>query len=237
MASQDTLGVLQASVDLDRMAQVAPNALLYRDLCRAFVSTMRGQPGAALEIYERIAASPQASLMPAHELDVAFQAEALIRLDRSEQAKAICEAAIKLRTEQGANPYTLRITTQQLAIAEAKLGNFARAKALLAELLPAVEKSQAPLPIGALRRDQARIALMEADASAFDAHFASMLAAFRKTENQVLIQQCRRLLAEAEKSGLVAAPNWQKHELVAPANTQELASETPEVTELVETYS
>jgi tetratricopeptide (TPR) repeat protein len=237
MASQDTLGVLQASVDLERVAQVAPNALLYRDLCRAYVSTVRGQPEQALETYERIAASPHSQLMPAHELDVAFQAEALIRLGRYEQAKAICEQAIKLRTERGANPYTLRITTQQLAMAEAKLGNYARAKELLLELSPVVQKSEAPLPIGAVHRDQARIALMERDASAFDAHFAGMLEAFRKTKNQALIQQCRRLLAEAEKSGLVAAPNWEKHELVAPANTQELASDAPAVTELVETYS
>jgi hypothetical protein len=78
---------------------------------------------------------------------------------------------------------------------------------------------------------------MEGDAAAFDDHFGAMIDAFRTTKNQTLILQCRRLLADAEKSGLVAAPNWEKHQLVAPANTQDLASEAPEVTELVETYS
>jgi hypothetical protein len=97
--------------------------------------------------------------------------------------------------------------------------------------------SEAPLPIGAVCRDQARVALLERDAVAFDKHFGEMVSAFRRTKNQVLIQQCRKLLAEAEKSALVAAPNWEKHELVAPANTQDLSSEAPEVTELVETYA
>jgi hypothetical protein len=237
MVSQDTLGVLQASVDLERVAQVAPNALLYRDLCRAYVSMARGHPEAALETYERIARAPEAQLRPALELDTAFQAEALIRVGRLEEAKKLCADVIKLRSEQGATPYTLRLATQQLAIVEAKLGNRERGKQLLAALYPSLLTSEAPLAIGSVCRDQARIALMERDAAAFDQYFEGMVGAFRKTRNQVLIQQCRKLLAEAEKMGVVAAPNWEKHELVAPANTQDLASEAPEVTELVETYS
>jgi hypothetical protein len=237
MGSQDTLAVMQASVDLERAAQVAPNTALYRDLCRAYVATVRGQPDAALEIYERIASSTHARLMPALELDASFHAEALMRLGKHEQAKARCEAAIALRREQGVAEFTLRFTLQQLAMAEARLGNLARGKELLEQLEPAVLASEAPLPIGAICRDRARIALLERDAVAFDKHFEAMLSAFRQTKNQALILQCRRLLAEAEKSGLVASPVWTKHELVAPANTQDLASEPADVTELVETYS
>jgi serine/threonine protein kinase/tetratricopeptide (TPR) repeat protein len=237
MVSQDTLGVLQAAVDLERVAEIAPNALLYRDLCRAYVAMTRGQPEAALEIYERIANMPHAKLMPAIELDAAFHAEALMRVGKLQEAKAVCEAAIAQRSAQGGTPYTLRLSIQQLAIAEAKLGEIASAKARLAELQPKLLLSEAPLPIGAVCRDQARIALMEGDAAEFDKHFAEMVRWFRKTKNQVLIQQCRKLLVEAVKVGLVAAPSWERHELVAPANTQDLSSEAPEVTELVETYS
>jgi hypothetical protein len=197
----------------------------------------RGKLKEAVEIYERIDASPHASLMRAWEIDRSFHAEALLRLDRTAQAKAVCEETLQVRGEQGAQPYALRTVTQQLALAEARLGNFARAKQLLADLLPAVLLTEAPLAIGALQRDLARIALMERDLPAFERHFELMLEAFRKTKNPLLIQQCRRLLAEAEKSGLVAAPNWEKHELVAPANTQDLSSQAPEVTEMIETYS
>ncbi len=77
------------------------------------------------------------------------------------------------------------------------------------------------------------MALSEADPSGFE----HMLTAFRATENPQLIQQCRRLLAEAEKSGVIAVPNWEKHQLVAPANTQDLMSQLPEHTEFVETLS
>jgi hypothetical protein len=75
------------------------------------------------------------------------------------------------------------------------------------------------------------------DSTAFDKHFESMLDAFRKSKNPALIQQCRRLLAEAERAGVATAPAWQKHELTAPENTQDLVTQPPEVTEIVETIS
>jgi tRNA A-37 threonylcarbamoyl transferase component Bud32/tetratricopeptide (TPR) repeat protein len=237
MLSQDTLGVLQASADLERLAGLAPNALLYRDLCQAYVMMARGKLKDAVEIYEAIAASPHASLMRAWEVDRSFYAEALLRLGRVQEAKAVCEEAIKVRSEQGALAYALRVPTQQLALAEARLGDFATAKQRLEDLSPAVALSESPLSIGSLRRDQARIALLERDAAAFEHHFAAMLEAFRKTRNNLLIQQCRRLLAEAEKWGVVATPDWERHELISPANTQELSSQAPEMTELLETYS
>jgi tRNA A-37 threonylcarbamoyl transferase component Bud32/tetratricopeptide (TPR) repeat protein/ABC-type transporter Mla MlaB component len=237
MLSQDTLGVLQASADLERLSELAPKALVYRDLCQAYVMMARGKLNEAVQIYERIGASPSAPLMRTWELDRSFYAEALLRLGRTADAKRVCEEVLKVRGEQGAVPYALRVPTQQLALAEAKLGNFARAKQLLSDLLPVVVLSEAPMSIGSLHRDQARIALLERDASAFERHFEVMLESFRKTKNPLLIQQCRRLLAEAEKSGVVATPNWEKHELVAPANTQDLSSQAPEVTEMIETYA
>jgi tetratricopeptide (TPR) repeat protein len=237
MLSQDTLGVLQASVDLERLSQLAPKALIYRDLCQAYVMMVRGKLNDALAIYERIAASPRASLMRAWEIDRSFHAETLMRLERHAEAKALCEETLRVRSEQGVQKYALRMATQQLALAEARLGNVTRANELLDELSSVVMLSEAPLAIGTLRRDQARIALLQRDAAGFERHFEAMLEAFRKTKNPLLIQQCRRLLAEAQKSGVVATPDWAKHELLAPANTQDLSSQTPEVTEMIETYA
>jgi tRNA A-37 threonylcarbamoyl transferase component Bud32 len=236
MLSQDVLAVLQASADLERLAPLAPNALLYRDLCQAYVLMARGKLAQAVEIYERIGASPHASIMRAWELDRSFYAEALMGLGKDEQAKSVCEEVLRVCREQGALPYALRVPTQKLALVEAKLGNFARAKQLLAELTPFVVQSDSPLAIGSLHRDRARIALLERDAADFEQHFAAMLDIFRQTKNPSLIQQCRRLLAEAEKCGIVATPAWERHELTAPANTQDLGH-VPEVTEMVETYS
>ncbi len=234
MLSQDTLGVLQAGTDLERLAQIAPKALHYRDLCHAYVLLARGKVAEAIEIYERIDSMPDARLMRFWELDRAFYAEALLRSGKAEQARAVCEEVIALRRDRVAPVYTLRLPIQQLALAEAQLGNFARARELLDQLAPHVLESEAPLSIGSLARDQARVALLEGDAARFEHSFESMLAAFRKTENPLLIQQCRRLLAEAERCGVIARPNWEKHALVAPANTQDVQPELPDVTELME---
>jgi tetratricopeptide (TPR) repeat protein len=231
------LGVLQAGVELERLSALAPNAILYRDLCRAYVALARGEHQAALAIYERTEALPHARLMRVWELDRSFYAEALLRVGKLEEAKRVCQEVIRVRTEQGASLYALRLPQQQLALAEAKLGERDMAKQRLAELLRVVTEHDSPMAIGQVCRDQARIALLERDAPAFEHNFGAMVQAFRRTKNPILVQQCRRLLAEAEKSGVVAAPNWEKHELLAPANTQDLASQAPEVTELLETYS
>jgi tRNA A-37 threonylcarbamoyl transferase component Bud32/tetratricopeptide (TPR) repeat protein len=237
MCSEDTLGVLQASAELERLSAIAPNALLYRDMCRAYVALSRGELELAIDIYERTDALPNGHLMRVWELDRSFYAEALMRSDRLSEAKSVLEDAIERRRTQGASPFALRITRQQLALAEARLGHLQRAKQMLVELSREVEEHDGPLPLGSVRRDQARIALMEGDAEAFDRHFEAMIAAFRKSKNPALIQQCRRLLAAAVRGGVVASPNWEKHELVAPENSQDLTSQAPEVTELVETYS
>jgi tetratricopeptide (TPR) repeat protein len=227
--------VVQVGAELERLSAIAPSMLLYRDLCSAYLVLMRGEAKQALAIYERCAAAPHAHLKPAYEHHASLHAEALVRLGRLDEAKSLCEHAIRIRAAQGAPRYGLRAPMQQLALVEAKLGNFERARAIAEEVLAEVLLADAPLSIGLVRRDQARIALIERDAVAFDTHFAAMLAAFRPTNNPHLIQQCRKLLAEAERSGVVASPSWEQHDLAAPANTQELASQTPDVTELVET--
>ena len=135
MLTQDTLGVLAASADLERLSTIAPNALWYRDLCLAYVATTRGHPDQALPTYERLAAHPSARLRPTFEYDASYHAQALVLLGRAEEAKAICEAAIQRRIEFGANAYSLRTPTQQLALVEAALGDTGRGKALLQELL------------------------------------------------------------------------------------------------------
>ncbi len=237
MLAQDTLGVLQAAVELERLSAIAPKALIYRDLCRAYAALMRGEPDLAIEIYERCDALPDARLRRVWEVDRAFYAEALVRVARVREAKAVCEEVIAVRGAQGASPFTLRAARQQLALIEVKLGNVALGKQLLSELLAQLGANSSPLAIGSICRDQARIALMELDQDGFEEHFTGMVEAFRTTDNPILIQQCRRLLAEAQKRGVAAAPSWEQHQLAKPANSQDLTSQAPEVTELVETCS
>jgi hypothetical protein len=237
MLSRDTLGVLRASVELDRLAEIAPNVLVYRDLCRAYVDLVRGQHARAAEIYERVFSDPDAWLLPTWYMDRTFYADALLQLGQADRAKAVCLETLQEGRVQEATAYMMRVPNQELALVETALGNHERARELLDDLLPVVLASESPLAIGALHRDQARVALLARDSAAFDKYFETMLDAFRKSKNPALIQQCRRLLAEAERAGVATAPAWQKHELTAPENTQDLATQAPEVTEIVETIS
>jgi Protein kinase domain/AAA ATPase domain len=237
MLSRDTLGVLRASVELDRLAEIAPNVLVYRDLCRAYIDLVRGQQARSAETYERVFGDPDAWLLPTWYMDRSFYADALLALGQADRAKAVCLETLQEGRVQEATPYMMRVPNQQLALIEAALGNHESARDLLELLSPVVLASDSPLAIGALHRDQARVALITRDSANFDKHFEAMLGAFRKSKNPALIQQCRRLLAEAERAGVATAPAWQKHELTAPENTQDLLSQAPEVTEVVDTIS
>jgi len=237
MGTHDTMGVLAASADLERLSTVAPNALWYRDLCLAYVAMVRGRAAEALPIYERLAAEPSAQLRPTIDWDTSFHAETLVRLGLAQKAKVMCDAAVEQRTKQGATLYSIRGLVQQLALVEAALGDPVRAKQLLEELLLAVVETGIPAAIGGVHRDLARIALLEKDVETFDRNFAATVQWYRDTKNPALLQQCRRLLAEAEKRGVATSPSWEKHQLAAPANTQDLASEAPDVTELIATVA
>jgi tetratricopeptide (TPR) repeat protein/ABC-type transporter Mla MlaB component len=235
MATQDSLAVRAAAEELERLSTIAPKLLVFRDLCHAYLALSAGRPREALALYERCAALPHANLRPAYEVFASLQAQALAQLGRLDDAKRLCEEGLAMREALGAPHYALRNLRQELAMVEAQRGDFVRAKGLLEEIAHEGASTESPLVIGGVHRDRARVALLERDTAAFDQHFDAMLAAFRSTRNPSLIQQCRKLLAEAVRSGVVVAPNWEKHELAAPANTQELCSQVPDVTELVET--
>jgi tetratricopeptide (TPR) repeat protein len=237
MLTRDTLGLVRASEELDRLAAIAPNLLACRDAARAYAEVLRDHPQAAVQLYEQAFASYPMRELPTWKVDRALYAEALRGAGHYEQAKAVCMEVIETNTQSDQDTLVLVAGMEQLALTEAALGNYPRALALLDEIEPHMHASGSLLVIGSLHRDRAQIALQTRDAAAFDAHFEQMLAVYRPTKNPALIQQCRKLLAQAEASGLAVASRWEQS-IPAPQLHDEQSNEAgPAQTALVLTRS
>jgi hypothetical protein len=209
MLTRDTLGVLRAAEEFDRLAAIAPNLLACRDASRAYAEVLREHPQLAAELYERAFATYRMRELPTWKVDRALYAEALRLAGRCADAKAVCLELVESIARGDEDNLVLIAGMEQLALTEAAIGDHARALALLDEIEPHVRASGSHLVAGGLHRDRAQIALLARDAAAFDAHFEKMLTIFRPTKNPVLIQQCRKLLAQAEESGLPIATRWE----------------------------
>ncbi|MDD9943749.1 MAG: hypothetical protein OXU20_22090, partial [Myxococcales bacterium] len=95
---------------------------------------------------------------------------------------------------------------RQLALAEAGLGNHARAVELLEAMLAESGKEDQPMLIGLLHHARADVAVTMADVAAFELHFAEMDQRFRAAKNPSLIAKAERLAASAVAAGLRESP-------------------------------
>jgi hypothetical protein len=235
MLTRNTLGLVRAAEEFERLAAIAPKLLACRDVSRAYVEVLREHPQYAVELYERAFETHAMHELPTWKVDRALYAEALRHAGRYAQAKAVCLELVETITKGEADNFVLIAGMEQLALTEAALGNPARALQILEEIEPNVRASGGTLVAAGLHRDRAQIALLTRDAAAFDAHFEKMLAIYRPTKNPALIQQCRKLLAQAVESGLPVATRWEPTGLNMPdSSVRELdAAQPPEHTELV----
>lgn len=120
-----------------------------------------------------------------------------------EEAKRLCERKLQALTEpRDEQCYGHQLLSQQLALAEAALGNLPRARALLARQLELLTPSGSPLRLGLVERDLADVALLARDRAAFEHHFAAVDAHFRGTRSPALFQLRDALLNRAAVAGV-----------------------------------
>jgi tetratricopeptide (TPR) repeat protein len=200
--TRDAAGLLRATSDLSRVLDVSPNLRPFRDLAEAYLELLRGRPGQAVEIYERVFNAPREKKLANWCMERGRYAEALNALGRHGEAKEVCEEALAELSEAD-KPFRFiyQATLQELALCEAYLGDYAGATARLDTML--AEPIDNPLLTGALHRDKGRIAILERNLPAFFIAFGVMNAIYRKSQHPALIQQCEQLWSDAARMGLV----------------------------------
>jgi hypothetical protein len=164
---------------------------------------LRDHPERALPIYERVLSSELGQKLPSYAFDSTLMARALSELREHARAKAVCERVISdEQLGRWDSELLARAPRQQLALAEAALGNIEVARAILDEQVALALPLDNPLALGSLARDRARVALLAQDRAQFDREFEAMSAYYRATENPWLVQQCEALHGLAVQAGV-----------------------------------
>lgn len=220
MLTRDAIELMRAIAELERMRAIAPKLGTCQALCEAWLEYLRGRPESAVALFERVIDTSDARALASWRVDRALYATVLNAAGQHERAKAVCLAQIALL--QGAPDQSgfSQMHVEQLAIAEAQLGDLASATARLDALLVSAERLGNPLELGLFHRDRAQLALLARDHAAFDQHYAAMERHFQATRNPALMHYGSLLLADAARAGLRVA------EVPAVAQEDELDAST-----------
>ena len=208
----DLGGVKQVQARIQPLADAYPGWRPYAELAEAQFQQLRGNLEAACAAFERAIAlaSPDPDGRPrpinAWPPAVAGYLETLVSLGRPEEAKTCGEQALATCEKLGIGVVSHEIS-RALALAEAKLGDYAKAAERL-ETLIARQKEMGTkgLILGASYEARARIAIWAGDEAALT-EFASLTAReYRHGRGSPLGARWERLMAEARRASKRAMP-------------------------------
>jgi hypothetical protein len=223
--TQDRLNLLRVIADLRRFRAVNSAVEPHLALAEAYAELMRGRAAEAIALYEQVFARFPTPCFWTWIGERGRYAEALNSVGRQREAREVClDALAGLGPEERAYRFLTHVVEQQLALAEAQLGDCDGAATRLERLLEEIEASGNPLLIGSLHRDRAQVALIARDATAFERHLSAMARWFRATKNPALIQQCERFASEGLKAGL-SVPWLNTLELLDPMFVRSASNE------------
>lgn len=204
MLTSDPIALAQAIVELDHLTPVAPAFRVVKAYCQACLAIIGGRGEEAADRFASVIDSPAARSLPVWRLNYGFYAVALNAAGRSAQVRSLCERVLDGASADGGSGLSARLLMRQRAVAEARLGDKACARALLLAQLVSPEVRDNPLELGSVHRECAQVAIIAGISEDFEQHLADMSAAFRATRNPALIRQCEQLVAQAVRAGLRA---------------------------------
>jgi hypothetical protein len=206
LLTADTVAARRDAEQLARRAEHLPSLEPFARLAQASYLSLRGDLTGAIAEFERVLPdfAPHGRF---GWLSMRGQfADALNRAGQHARAKQLTLDGLSCSPREDYVSVMQHLEPQrQLALAEAGLGNHARAIELLDGLLAEHGHQDNRLLVGLLHKARAEVALQMADEPALRAHLAAMEQRFRSTRNPALIAQVERLTAEASKAKLLPA--------------------------------
>jgi tetratricopeptide (TPR) repeat protein/tRNA A-37 threonylcarbamoyl transferase component Bud32 len=200
----DTIGVRRLSEQLARRSREVPGLKLYADAAHAIYLSMRGSLREAIAEFERIIPELVPRKRVAWHTVRALYADALTRAGRPGRAKEVVSEVLA-QAIPGEDAIVVRFLEplRQLALAEAALGNHARAVQILDDVLVRYEGQDNHLLLGLLHKARAVVAHKQGDRARTEQELALMEKQFRATQNPAAIAQWERLserLLRSERS-------------------------------------
>jgi hypothetical protein len=232
--ASDLTGIKQVMDRIEPLAAQAPGWAPYRLLAEGLFQRTRGDFALAREAFERCLelCSPDPDdpyrPMPAFVPAAAGHVETLIALGCPEEARAAGERAVRSCRELGIGVAAHEVG-RALALAEAKLGDYARAAARLeAIILEQLELGVTGLNLGASYEARARIAIWAGEEPTVDQYAHLTAREYRRGRGSPLGARYERLMDEARRISMETLPrlsefDWRTASVTAVA---QLASAT-----------
>jgi hypothetical protein len=190
----DTIAVRRASEQLARRAEDVPGLSDYARAANAIYLYLRGDLEQAILAFEAVLPQLTPRKRVAWHSVRACYADALNRAGEYQRAKLIAEGILR-HAQPGEEAMVLRFLEpeRQLALAEAGLGNHARAAQILDALLTRHAERDNPLLLGLLHKARAEVAAANSDRELADRHLEQLEQLARAARNPALIAQWERL--------------------------------------------
>lgn len=202
----DVVGLVHVMAHLERFAKSVPQLAAIARLTAGHLEQMRGHPERAIAIYEQSFADEYVLRFPSYPVERALHAQALSTMEDYAGAKSLCLQLLDEIESSGRDSELIFLSVrEQLAIAEAGLGNHERAAEVLACCFARAGRHGNPRALGGVHRVRAYVAALAGDRPGFEEHFAAMSALYRQTENPWLLQQCDVLHAQAVRLGVATS--------------------------------
>jgi tetratricopeptide (TPR) repeat protein len=205
--ASDLTGLKQAIDRIERLAEKLPGWVPYRHLARGRFEQIRGNLEAARREYETSLerATPDAGdpsrAIPAFPPAVAGLVETLTALGAHAEALDAGEQALARCAEHGIG-VTAHEVARATALADAKLGNFARAASRLEVVIKEQhELGVTGLNLGASYEARARVAIWAGDGAAVETYTRLTAQEYRHGRGSPLGARYERLMEEAARGG------------------------------------
>jgi tetratricopeptide (TPR) repeat protein len=190
----DTIGVRRLSEQLARRSREVPGLELYADAAQAIYLSMHGNLKEAISAFERVIPELTPRKRVAWHTIRAFYADALTRSGEPARAKQVLSELLALAIP-GEETIVVRFLEplRQLALAEAALGNYARAVQILDGALKRHRGQDNHLLLGLLHKARAQVASKLGDRVRIEQELGAMESQFRMTRHPAAIAQWERL--------------------------------------------
>jgi tRNA A-37 threonylcarbamoyl transferase component Bud32 len=202
MLSADVMATRHTWEQLARQAKQVVSLRVYADAAQAAYLTLRGELGAAIELYQTLLPALPArrgmSWLPTR----SYFAQALNLAGQHARARQVLlDALADTHPKDQLVAMHFSEARRQLALAEAGLGNYQAASSLLDALFEAYGPLDNPLLLGLFHKARAEVALRARDRASFDLQLERVDHYFRATDNPALIAQCEQLAEQAVRAG------------------------------------
>jgi tetratricopeptide (TPR) repeat protein len=200
MRVYDAMGMKQSLEQIQRLSKTIPSLALGATRARGAYQLLRKRYKEALPwLEEALAEQPLAVVGWARSMGAL--ARCYNALGEHAKARDVCARTLAQLTPEDLEFPAMNLSLRiEQALAEAGLGQLARAVELLEALLVKHGPGQGPLTLGALHEARARVALQEGDEETSRKHFAEMDAHFRGSGIPSLVARCETFGRELRRS-------------------------------------